>query len=257
MTDTSTFDRQVALLTGGQMPRVWSLLVTVFGDLTLPETARISGRAIGQITAAIGIKPEATRVALHRLRKEGWIETERRGRESHYALTELGRTESARARPLIYGPAPALASCRLALIEPGEKRLDCHYLTSDIALALSTSPQQTDVALPVPLPDWMRALVCDPALVVASQDACRILAELPLTFLDTPLPSPLHRAVLRTLIVHLWRRVALRAPRLPDEVFPQDWQGAECRRLFYTALATLPRPDPGQLEQRHADHQAA
>ena len=79
---TEDFDQMVKNVLGDAPPRVWSLLVTIFGDLALAKDARLSGASVNALTAAIGIKPEATRVASHRLRKEGWIESHRTGRQS-------------------------------------------------------------------------------------------------------------------------------------------------------------------------------
>src|SRR6056297_83501 len=110
----SEFDQIVNALLGGDTPRVWSLLVTMFGDLALSPDARLSGACVNALTAAIGIKPEATRVALYRLRKEGWIESYRAGRQSKYALTAYGRSETLAARPRVY--ATTCASRRPAVV---------------------------------------------------------------------------------------------------------------------------------------------
>ena len=56
---------------GGQ--RVWSLMVSLFGDLAQAEGAGIDGPVLSRIMTAMQIRPEATRVALHRLRNDGWI----------------------------------------------------------------------------------------------------------------------------------------------------------------------------------------
>lgn len=257
MTDTEAMDRRVALLLGGQMPRVWSLLVTVFGDLVQTDDAQVSGRTLGRITEAIGLRPEATRVALHRLRKESWIETARRGRESLYGLSALGQTESERARPLIYGAAPALSDCRLVLVEPGTEAAGAIPLTADIALMMGGEVGQLCLEMPKDLPDWMRSRVCDAAQIAACEEARTRLEALLNDLRASSAKTALERAVLRVLAVHLWRRVVLRAPHLPDEVFPKGWKGAECRELFAQVLDALPRPRLGDLETRSEGSEAA
>ena len=94
-------------LTAGRPHRLWSLIITIFGDLAQAPGSRISGAALGEITELIGVKPEAMRVALHRLRKDGWLESEREGRASFHHLTQYGRTQCAEASPRIYGPGPS------------------------------------------------------------------------------------------------------------------------------------------------------
>ena len=94
-------------LNGGQPPRVWSLLVTIFGELAQDQNAEISGQTLRDLLDVIGVRPEAMRVALHRLRNEGWIDSRKTGRRSDYFLTPLGLTESMAASPLIYSSTQA------------------------------------------------------------------------------------------------------------------------------------------------------
>jgi len=84
--------------------KVWSLLVSVFGDLTPETTASLSGAFLNLLFARMGIKPQALRVALHRLRKDGWIVSEKTGRTSEYQLTEYGLAETQKVRGQIYFP---------------------------------------------------------------------------------------------------------------------------------------------------------
>jgi phenylacetic acid degradation operon negative regulatory protein len=83
--------------------RVWSLLVTVFGDLAQNDGDVIEGPVLSVLMSDIGIKAEATRVALHRLRNDGWINSVKSGRNSLHSLTASGRQESSAASPRIYG----------------------------------------------------------------------------------------------------------------------------------------------------------
>ena len=117
MQDTS-FENIVRVLTLDQTPRVWSLLISVFGDLAQEDGAQISGPFLRKLTKVIGIKPEAMRVALHRLRKEGWIESRRQGRNSVYFLTEKGHAQTVAATPRIYATAPAARDAWLAVFNP-------------------------------------------------------------------------------------------------------------------------------------------
>ena len=95
---SSWFETAVADLVDPQDQRVWSIIVSLFGDMAQEPGAQISGGALTQIIEPMGIKPEAIRVALHRLRKDGWIESDRIGRVSRHVLSEFGRTQSARGK---------------------------------------------------------------------------------------------------------------------------------------------------------------
>ena len=82
MTLTDPLHDALAQLRDSSDLRVWSVIVTLMGDLTVMGTpgadaSGVSGQALGKVMAALGIRPEATRVALHRLRKDGWIESTR------------------------------------------------------------------------------------------------------------------------------------------------------------------------------------
>lgn len=246
----------VEALTGGTPPRVWSLLVTVFGDLAQDLGAEISGPTLTRLTDAIGIKPEAARVALHRLRKEGWIDTRRVGRHSAYRLTEWGRAQSAAASPRIYGREEAAKTACLIVPAPSAGAdapiANAVPLGQGLWLAAETPAGSTALACPLTvdadLPDWIGARVapaslCDLAtLTVRRLQACETLLN------ETSQLPALQAAVLRVLIVHGWRRVALRSPVLPDYMFPKAWDGAACRRLASDLLQILPRPSLDALD---------
>lgn len=83
--------------------KVWSLIVTLFGDLGRSSSQSLTGKQINSLLGHIGIKPEATRVALHRLKNEGWIETSKSGRETVYAMSERAKRETVQVYEDVYG----------------------------------------------------------------------------------------------------------------------------------------------------------
>ena len=250
--EAAEFETIVTDLRGAAPPRVWSLLVTVFGDLA-QDGGAIPAAVLSEITSRIGIKPEAMRVALHRLRKEGWIESRRAGRRSLYALTPEGRTQSIAASPRIYGMGPLTDSAFLVLTNPSET-LQLAGVAVWVAphVALMSKPPQgqgffvTELSDNTPAPDWMRAKICDSETVGLSSDLALRFKRLETT-LGTRTPDPLQAAALRVLIVHSWRRIVLKAPQLPDFVLPEPWAGPECRKRMARLLARLPRPLPETL----------
>ncbi|NCX82445.1 MAG: hypothetical protein EBX04_00465 [Rhodobacteraceae bacterium] len=123
----------VAHILGGDPPRVWSFIVTIFGDLAREDDRYISSRTLNRLTAEIGVKPEATRVALHRLRKEDWLESAKFGRESHYRLTNKGRKLSREAAPRIYGDTFD-RPLWMALYDPGSAAPDGLRILSGMCL---------------------------------------------------------------------------------------------------------------------------
>ena len=242
------FTRLFDVLNDGQSPRLWSFVVTIFGDLAQDENARISGSLMGALVARIGARPEALRVALHRLRKEGWIESHKQGRSSDYALSHWGRAQSAQASDIIYAASPVDAQAWLVLHDPENKAREAdtrsHVLTNSASITLR--PPTGDDALVSALdasravPHWIQHKLCDAALLTACRDLERRLDQvLAHRNLIADMPA-LDRMVLRVLIVHSWRRVILKAPALPPFLFPETWRGAACAEKVGALLSALP-----------------
>ena len=249
------FGQLVDALTQGQSPRLWSFVVTIFGDLAQDEQARISGSLMGTFVGRLGVKPEALRVALHRLRKEGWLESHKQGRSSDYALSPWGRAQSAQASQIIYDRA-ALArpdEAWLVLHDPADKARDpagegsLYSLSPAASLALRRPRgSDTDLVLrlsaeqPDPIPAWVQLKLCDHSLIDASQDLEQRLAQVLAHRALIDRLSDLDRMVLRVLIVHSWRRLILKAPLLPAFLFPPAWRGTSCAEQVEALLRALP-----------------
>ena len=253
----ASFQNLAKHVTDDRTPRVWSLLVTVFGELAQEPDARISGSLLRSLSAHIGIKPEAIRVALHRLRKDGWIGSERSGRTSDYFLTPWGRAQSIAASPRIYAKGPAAQSAWLVVFNPGQPAPDDNatgaWVSSNL-LVTSVQPDTPDVVateflVNANLPDWVTHKVCDRATVDLSRDFLTALDVLQMALGSAPDLTPLQTAALRVLLVHSWRRIVLKAPFLPDHVFPDDWQGMHCRARMADLLDRLPKQDLAELER--------
>ncbi len=255
MSDDPDLARAIAVLTGDEPPRVWSFIVTIFGDLAQGEGDAMSGRVLARMAEEAGLRPETVRVALHRLRKDGWIDSHRNGRRSSYTLTRFGRAQSAAAAPRIYAPhAPEPGGWTVLLADPGGRG----DALGDIASRTDAVPLGT-VGLLVPgpvetvepgllricadridIPDWVRASTAPDDL---RDSFARLADRLGRVDALVALPVPgLRAATVRVLIVHSWRRVLLRHADLPEALFPDDWKGEVCRRRVQGLLTRLPRP---------------
>ncbi len=266
MKDTAPdwFETCVSQLTNTGTQRVWSVLVTIFGDLAQNGSDQVSGALITTLTALAGIKAEATRVALHRLRKEGWIESTRVGRNSVHRLTEFGRSQSAAAAPRIYARETTKPDVWHVLIasntESSRKELSDLMLTGDY---ISVNPTTAMAPGPIPdgleellgiesstiaAPDWLRDLCGPEALKTAYDQFWNSIQGVEHLLPAKGVNDVLRTAVLRVLIVHGWRRLILRHPALPPAFLPSDWKGEECREAVFRLLDKLPRPDLATLE---------
>lgn len=239
----------VDIISGDRPPRVWSLLVTVFGELAQVTPSMVSGTLLSNLTRLLGIRPEAMRVALHRLRKDGWIESQRDGRTSSYQLTEWGRAQSAQASPRIYATTPTKRDAWLVHFDPATPVENAEKVGVVITPSMFVCahppniPQvfETKINNSAGLPAWLRAKICDPTTCAQSQRLANKLAGLRDAVRDANDLTDLQIAAIRILIVHTWRRIILKAPDLPDAVFPTEWAGPECRLLVAELLQKLPK----------------
>ena len=219
---------------GQERPRVWSFIVTIFGDLAREDSHYISSRTLNRLTAQIGVKPEATRVALHRLRKEDWLESTKFGRESHYRLTENGRALSREAAPRIYGAASDEA-WMLALYDPNKIAPEGLRISSGMILVTSECAGAMNFAVTDPLPLWM----VDRLVQADVQSAIHNLHARLAGFSAEPDAAELDRAVLRLSLVHEWRRIILRVPDAPDLLFENAFSLGELRGNVQRLLSAL------------------
>jgi phenylacetic acid degradation operon negative regulatory protein len=252
----SSYEQALEILMQGDRHRVWSLVVTIFGDLAQNQGDEISAQTLGRMTEQMGIKSQALRVALHRLRKDGWIESKRIGRSRSYFLTAFGMQQSALATPRIYGQTSPQSidwilvtteatsdnqSDSAALDDPRSfVRLTAHsYLGKRANLPETQHLLVTDLS-DTTLPDWAKNQIIPPEL---NQNYANLFTLLSAAKGALPTkPTAIERAVLRTLLVHSWRRIILRHLDVPEGFYPQDCKAIACRSLVLDLLARLERP---------------
>lgn len=248
----------IAVLTALPTPRVWSMLVTIFGDLAQAPGDVIDGPVLTRLTAGMGIKPEAVRVALHRLRNDDWIVSEKSGRTAIHALTPFGRNQSAGASSVIYGaPRDMPKGWQLALTQTNTSaqrdKMQKAGFTQLIprvffASTHSTPPKDAVSLSGTVAPDWLYAEIV-PREVTGQYSELLTLFQNVSQALPEGLSDPAQVAILRCLIVHHWRRIVLRHPYLPPDLTGADWPGHLCRHKVTSLLARLPRPALSDLRQ--------
>ncbi len=241
----------IPLLTGGENLRVWSFIVTLFGDLARGPKDRLTGATLTAMTGLVGIKPASMRVALHRLRKDGWIDSQKAGRASHYFLTDKGRAETLQATTRIYARVPLAPRHWFLAIAPethatagAAARAGLVNVLPSVYLGMGAPPEIAGfLCLPgsqEPPPDWLKRSLISEDLTRQYQEF-----EARLDQVADVLPAPgsdLERAVLRGLIVHGWRRLILRHPDLPESFTGPECRIAPTREKVHVLLDRLPKP---------------
>ena len=246
-----------ALIDGANL-RVWSMIATVFGDLALQRGDVIEGPVLSTLMAEMRIRPEATRVALHRLREnDGWIVSTKRGRLSQHRLSQKGRAESETAARRIYrAPQEDTGGWRLVLTEsqamPSREEMAQRGFVPlmpriYVGAADQMAPKDTLCLDAQHAPSWLGAQLEPKGL---SQDYTLLhdrLGRAAGVLSEDPELTPLQTATLRRLIVHGWRRLVLRHPPLPAALYTPAWRGHDCQALVFRLLASLPRPELSAL----------
>lgn len=243
--------------------RVWSLMISLFGDLAQAEGTSIDGPVLSAMMSLLEVKPEAARVALHRLRKDGWINSDKVGRISRHSLTDQGRSESAAASPRIYAtPDDGSEGWQLILLKATEDQppsrmaaLGFTALAPRLFVGPANAPPPSGaLSLPgTPPPDWLRAQLRDEPMQSAYADLARSLLDLRSTLPDVDAISPLQVAVLRGLIVHNWRRLVLKNPPLPLALTDPQGPARQSHLLVDDLLSRFPRPALRDLTTSAAD----
>lgn len=196
--------------------RVWSLVVTVFGDSVQNRGGRVATARLRALLGRIGVEDGALRTALSRLGTDGWVTSERQGRASFYSLTPEGRTQFTAATEKIYA-APAenpatnwtvhVGGSGVFEIAPGIFLEPAGRATPDGATGTITGP------LTVHGPELATRLLTPEHL------AARAALFADLTALRNHDFDPLSAAAARTLLIHRWRRLVLRYPEVPQNIF--------------------------------------
>jgi phenylacetic acid degradation operon negative regulatory protein len=248
-------------------PRSKSLVMTIFGDAIAPHGGRLWLGSLIELVAPLGVTDRLVRTSVFRLVQEGWLVANREGRRSSYALQPEAAPRFARANRRIYAPpgvdwdgrwtlllAPN-GSIDTALRAAVRKELEWEGFAM-LAPGLLAHPAADPHGVAEVLgrvDGGGRIFVC--AATELPGVGARPLAELvregwdlsavvagyrhfieeftPLLDLlrAEPAPDPQQAFIVRTLLIHAYRRVQLHDPMLPLALLPQPWPGSEAYAL--------------------------
>jgi len=248
-------------------PRSKSLVMTIFGDAIAPHGARLWLGSLIELVAPLGVTDRLVRTSVFRLAQEGWLVASREGRRSSYALLPEARPRFERANRRIYAPPGLDWDGRWTLVMAPNGSIDTTLRTTVrkelewegyamLAPGLLAHP----AADAEPLAEILtrikadgRIFVCSAAelpgagsrplgeLVREGWDLSRVVADYRRFIAEfTPLLSLLHDEhdlapqaafVIRSLLIHAYRRVQLHDPMLPLALLPQPWPGSEAYAL--------------------------
>ncbi|MEO1198232.1 MAG: PaaX family transcriptional regulator C-terminal domain-containing protein [Pseudomonadota bacterium] len=253
-------------------PRVWSLIVTIFGDLILPRGGVVGLTTLADLCALMEIGGSALRPAMSRLTADGLLVREKYGRNTFYRLSADADAEFRQASETIYasGPPNWDGTWTIALLtdaDNGGRAATAKALTQfgfgQINAETRLKPGAADIS-----DDLAGAHVFSAQALRAHEDHDRLirtgwqlddLAASYRTFLAcfSPLAEnvnaiarhPNQAIVARTLLIHDYRRIVLTDPMLPEALLPKDWPGTLARAKTARLYAALAKPSETWLDK--------
>lgn len=260
----------VQRLLAANPPKGAAFIVTIYGDVVEPRGGVLWMGNLIEACAAVGISESLVRTAVSRLVAAGQLEGERVGRRSFYRLTAEARAEFAYAASILYEPHDA-SQWRLVYLGGGDpdaamrrlKRLGYAALNPRLAIGPDGAPELAADALV-----WDASVVQGGAAMrqfATEYWDFQSYAEAFSAFIERFAPvqamaasvEPSMALTLRLLLVHQYRGIALRAPRLPAQALPPDWAGHEARRLFAALYLALSRPAERHIANHFIDGDGA
>ena len=258
-------------------PRAKSLVMTVFGDTLAPRGGAVWLGSLISLLAPFGISERAVRTSVFRLVEEGWLEASRSGRRSQYRLSAEGEKRFLRAHQRVYAPPTRdwdgqwtllmMLSDQLSTTQknalkkellwegfaligngvftyPGDKAEALTEIVSrtgarNKVLLLSATDQPVAGALPLTTLAhqlWpLKAISKSYGQFLRRFDALMALQDR-----DAEI-DPEQAFVVRTLLIHAYRRVQLHDPQLPHALLGDSWPGETayglCRSIYQQILS--------------------
>jgi phenylacetic acid degradation operon negative regulatory protein len=271
-------------------PRSKSLVMTIFGDAIAPHGGTVWLGSLIELLAPFGVNDRLLRTSVFRLAQEGWLRASRERRRSSYSILPQALPRFERAYRRIYAPLEVHWNGNWTLLLAGGQ------LEAPLRAALRKELLWEGYAMvsagvfghpagdPRVLQDILERLGAGGKLFVASATALPGVAGRPLQelvgegwdlsgvsagyqqFIDRFEPllavaggelPPQQAFVIRTLLIHAYRRVQLHDPMLPVELLPDPWPGArayELARALYRALGAAAEEHVVAALRREDEH---
>ena len=250
--------------------RSGSLLITLLGDAVAPRGGAVTLGSLIRLAQPFGLTERLVRTSVGRLAQDGWLASKREGRQSEYVLTEHGRSRFAEATQRIYGEGPESwdGNWTLLLLPTGPAALrerireEMQWLGfGQISAGVLAHPSRSMADTRAQLRELqlggdavvMRAKsegdAADRMLIKAGWDLAELTrgyqrfvtsfepvrALMPSGAAAATVP-PETAFVIRTLLIHEYRKIHLRDPLLPHSLLPAGWVGKTayelCRDLY-------------------------
>lgn len=272
----------------GQGISCTSMVITLFGDTVAVHGGWIWLGSVIHAMEPLGFSERLVRTAVFRLVQQGWLQVNKVGRRSYYCLTDTAKAEHEKANRRIYAAGHPRWDGTWTLVMPvsvAEERKEplrksllwqgyntllpglLAHPSSD-RLSLNETLQELNIAADV----LVFSATTDEAasqLLVKNlvQERWRLeeLGVLYRDFLDFYRPylgatvrsaeAGKQAFLLRTVMVHDYRRILLRDPDFPEKMLPSGWSGLEAQQLLQRLYRQWQAPSVGYVQQQLSNAQ--
>jgi len=245
-----------------------SLIVTVFGDAIAPRGGAITLGSLIDLMTPFGLTERLVRTSVARLAADDWLDGRRVGRLAEYRLSSTGRQRFVEATRRIYGGPTASWPGRWTLVLlPQLSAARSRSLRDTLrwegfgelaplvlahpALTPTEAREHLDRAGVGAEPIILESRAVDPRadrrLVERGWDLSDLAARYT-RFLRHFAPvlstvkgalAPADGFLVRTLLIHEYRKIHLRDPLLPPPLLPADWPGTAAYELCRTVYESV------------------
>ena len=245
-----------------------SLLVTVWGDCVAPHGGTVWLGSLIALVEPLGLNERVVRTAVFRLQKEKLLSSKHIGRRSFYSLTKTGQHRFAEATTRIYASGDIPWNEKWLLVFVARRNMKAKDLRAlqaelgwlgfgDLGAGIHAHPTASKETVETLLADLGlngRATVLSAASLPGSDfnkpeilvtkgwnlddleaDYDRFIGHFSgFSGLDYAAAGIDEKKcfIIRSLLVHDYRRVLLRDPMLPAKLLPAGWNGNQARALF-------------------------
>lgn len=218
-----------------------AFIVTVYGDVVVPRGGVLWTGTLIDVCAQVGINESLVRTAVSRLVAARRLRGERIGRRSYYRLDSAAQREFDHAATLLFGPDRAASGWQILWApelstEEAERMRLGHmggpvFLRPDRGQSLPEGAMMFHGEGPQGAGDVARFWDLT-ALQARYETLLRRFGPLDAALAAGGSLPDSEALGARLLLVHAYRAVLLRDPRLPAAVVPSGWQGAAARDMF-------------------------
>jgi phenylacetic acid degradation operon negative regulatory protein len=241
-----------------------SLIVTIFGDAIAPRGGVVTLGSLIDLAQPFGLTERLVRTSVARLAQDGWLVARRAGRLSEYRLTPQGAQTFAEATQRIYGKSPTTwdRHWTVLVVPPSAVKgrdklrdelrwLGFGQLSTGVFAHPNSDLRQARQWLhgleltpdAILLRSSSEDLAVDQGLVAAGWDLGELTrryrrfteafepVEAAVASASAAELAPEAAFVIRTLLIHDYRKIHLQDPLLPPALLPKDWIGSTAYEL--------------------------